>query len=126
MFVYLVHSIRNALDVGRKYIIANGRELGFDLVINYGRQNTVGNFPNYSHSRREIKMKQENENVTIINWSDECIFGEHDFVNRSCHRITTKYQLVNTDRYQMVQSTYCNHNGCSSRQDKIWDLEGEE
>ena len=61
MFVYLVHSIRNALDVGRKYIIANGRELGFDLVINYGRQNTVGNFPNYSHSRREIKMKQENK-----------------------------------------------------------------
>lgn len=71
-------------------------------------------------------MKQENENVTIINWSDECIRGEHDFVNRFCHIITTKYQIVNTDRYQMVQSTYCYHKGCGSRQDKIWDLEGDE
>ncbi len=58
----------------------------------------------------------------VIDFFTDCIFGEHNFEDVSCHRIKTKYQIIDTDNFQMVQSTYCKHSGCGSRQDKVWNL----
>ena len=60
---------------------------------------------------------------SVILFTDKCLEGEHDFENRFAHRITTQYQIIDTEQYQVVQSTYCYHQGCHSRQDKIWNID---
>tara|TARA_R110002074_G_scaffold170957_1_gene333277 strand:+ start:567 stop:845 length:279 start_codon:yes stop_codon:yes gene_type:complete len=48
---------------------------------------------------------------------------ECDFTHPHANRITTQYVVYGTNDYLVKQSTYCNHRGCSSRQQKIWNLD---
>lgn len=48
---------------------------------------------------------------------------QHDFTHIHAHRITTQYRVQNTQKYIIVQSTYCNHRGCSARQQITWEID---
>ena len=66
--------------------------------------------------------------IRIENPPDKCrCMGKDkcDFTHIHAHRITSQYRVQNTlpEKYIIVQSTYCNHRGCSARQQITWEID---
>ena len=90
--------------------------LPHNICKNLGKPIRIENPPDKCRSILGTKNFLDTRTTTLF---------QHDFTHIHAHRITSQYRVQNTlpEKYIIVQSTYCNHRGCSARQQITWEID---